>query len=178
MSIEQSVKEGDAEWDKLHSLIGRIVVVTNSAHWCVFEMMGILLNTSREDTTPIYYSLKADAAQRDLTKAIATDVLADSRESDLLARVNSAIDELGKAAGIRNAFIHSHWTMEHSSEGRKWTCAGKPHPKLDLKNPLKQAEVHIKHVNELIGQLLALCDELEHTPSVEKRIARTGMRRK
>lgn len=172
----QSFAAGDEEWAKLHTLIGRIVISTNSAHWCVFEAMSILLNTSREETTPIYYSLKADAAQRDLTIAIASDTLTDPSETDLLKRLNGTITELGVAAGVRNAFIHSHWKQVYSGGEFSWACDGKPHPKLNLSDPLGQAEKFLADMDVLIGKLLELCDQLEQAPSVRKRVARTGPR--
>ena len=154
-------------WDEFYNLIGRIVVTINSAHWCVFEMMGILLNTSREDTTPIYYSLKADAAQRDLTLAIMSDRLSEPSEADLAKRISITINDLGKASGLRNAFIHTHWSMEWGND-KLVVTDGKPHPKLRMDDLFGQGSELLATLDEIIDRLLAHCDELEETPSVQK----------
>lgn len=174
--IQNTFSQGEAEWRQLYEKIGHIVVMINTAHWCVFEMMGILLNTSRDDTTPIYYSLKADSAQRDLTLAIAADRLSLPSEEDLLKRLGKAINDLGTASGTRNAFIHTHWSMVHSSGQRSFTFEGKPHPKLDFADPVGQATRFTVTLDDIIGRLLALCDELETAPSVLALRERTGGR--
>lgn len=167
---------GDPGWGKLYESIGAIVVTMNTAHWLVFEMMSLLLNTSREDTVPIYYSLKADAAQRDLTLAIAADRLTHPIEAGLLSRISAAVNDLGKLSGVRNAFIHTHWMQQSSSSGVRFACEGKPHPKLDLNDPLGQAKKLLTSLDELIDRLGDLCDELEAAPSVQALQQRTGGR--
>ena len=158
--IQNTFHQGEAEWRQLYEKIGHIVVMINTAHWCVFEMMGILLNSSRDDTTPIYYSLKADSAQRDLTLAIAADRLTLPGEQDLLKRVSKAINDLGVAGGTRNAFIHTHWSMVHSGGGRSFTFEGKPHPKLDFADPIGQATRFTVILDEIIERLLTCVTSL------------------
>ena len=172
MSTVRHSKSSKA-WDEFYNLIGRIVVTINTAHWCVFEMMGILLNTSREDTTPIYYSLKADAAQRDLTLAIMADRLTDPTEAALAKRIAETINELGKASGLRNAFIHTHWSMNYSDNALVVTD-GKPHPRLRMNDLYAQGNELLVQLDDLITRLLSQCDELEETPSVQKLRKRMG----
>lgn len=179
MSFYRSMASGDEDWRELYEMIGRIVVTSNTAHWCVFEMMGILLNTSRADTTPIYYTLKADSAQRDLTLAIAQDRLVHPEEEPLLAKLTAEVNALGRLSGQRNAFIHSHWTMEHyGDELHRFSVEGKPHPKLELSNPLDQARRVIGEIDAAIDRLIAICDELEEAPSVLSLCEQMGGRRR
>lgn len=138
-------------------------------------MMGILLNTSREETTPIYYSLRADAAQRDLTIAILVDRLTAPEELDLAERAKAAINDLGKASGLRNAFIHTHWAMDYGDD-KLVVTDGKPHPRLRMDDLYGQANELLDELDSLINRLLEICDELEETPSVVALKQRMGAR--
>jgi len=176
MDLAQSIAAGDKDWDRLYHVIGRITVTLNSAHWCVFELMGILQNTDREDTAPIFYSLRADKAQRELTQAIAKNRLRDPREQALLTEINQAIDELGKIAGKRNSFIHTHWTMSHGSDGYQFTTAENVPVKLNLENPFADGDNLLERIDHIIDDLLDLCGRAERAPSVEKLHSQTGPR--
>jgi hypothetical protein len=69
--------------------------------------------------------------------------------------------------------------MEHSGDdARQFTVEGKPHPKLDLKNPISQAQRVLTDLDSVIERLVALCDDLEKTPSVRKLCERMGGRRR
>lgn len=127
--------------------------------------MGI----EREDATPIFYSLKSDTGQREMTLSVIDDRLTQIGETELLAEFKREFDAIGKVSGVRNGFIHTPWSMEYGPEGRfKPAHGATPHKKVNYDDPLGQAAETIQTMYDIRVRLIRLCDRLEEIPSLKK----------
>jgi hypothetical protein len=87
--------------------IGTVAATWNSAQESLFFAFVALMRMQKPEAEAIFFTLKADSAQRDITDALAKVVLAEN--SDLLKRVSSSIKSMNLLAGERNAAIHTMW---------------------------------------------------------------------
>jgi hypothetical protein len=169
MPDHYTVSGAPEKWDQLYSVIGLVATESSTAHWFVFELFRIVLKMEREEAATLYYALRADAGQRDITLSVLIDRLKTPEELELLVRIKKTFDALGKASGRRNGFIHTPWSMWYSSEEFTPSHGAPLHPKLKPDDILGQANALIKELRSIIDELLALCDELELLPSLQKR---------
>ncbi len=168
MSDHYTFSDAPEKWDTLYRLIGVIAHESSFAHWLVFEMFRIALKMDREEASGLYYALRADSGQRDLTVSVLEDRLAAPEYSELLARVKKTFTELGKASGRRNGFIHTPWAMRYSSLEFVASHGAKLHPKLLPTDIIGQAEKLVKDLYAVSHDLMALCDEIEQLPLFQK----------
>jgi hypothetical protein len=84
-----------ARWNDLYSLVGLIAVENSSCDWLVFEMFRIAPKWDRYNTSGLYYALRAEAGQRDMTLTELRDRMKAPEELELFAKIKSAFDRLG-----------------------------------------------------------------------------------
>ncbi len=88
-------------------IIGTVATTWNGAQESLFFVFVALMGMRKPDAEAIFFTLKADSAQRDITGALAKVVLAEN--TDLLKRVSDSIKAMDLLAGERNAAIHTMW---------------------------------------------------------------------
>ena len=73
-----------------------------------------LLGNENPAAEAIFFALRSDKGQRDITQALAKAVITDDPE--FCRDVIKTINEAGKLAGKRNAVIHAFWLVSHAEE--------------------------------------------------------------
>lgn len=168
METHYTTSDAPKKWDQLHRRIGLIAQESSFSHWLIFEMFRLILKMDRDEASGLYYTLRADTAQRDLTLVVLSDRLKSVSELELLGRIKSAFDIVGRCSGRRNGFIHTSWAMEFGTQEFVPGSGMKLHPKLRPTDILGQAGDLIDELVDINRTLLSLCDELEELLSLQK----------
>ena len=92
----------------LADLIGQMTITWNECQSIIFMMFYRALDVGIVKATAIFFALRSDGTQRDITAAL----LPKSVPHDLAHRAIAAINDFGKIAGRRNDFIHGMWHYE------------------------------------------------------------------
>lgn len=96
-------------------VIGMVTVAWNGAQENVFRLFHLLSGMPKPMAEAVFFSLKADSAQRDITRAVCEH----TTELNEKYRQN-AIDlivKLDKLAGQRNAAVHTMWDDDAARRG-------------------------------------------------------------
>ena len=101
ITVPDDMLKGQAE------LVGRVAIRWNSAHYAVFLLFETI--TGMTAAWEVFWALKADTAQRDITLSAAVPLLKD--QPDILRRLKESFNKLGALAGERNAIIHAAWSV-------------------------------------------------------------------
>lgn len=80
----------------------------------VFLLFRQLTGMTLEHADAVFFAIRTDAAQRDMTAALASVVL--KNEPDILKELLSLINGLGKLAAQRNLAVHTAWFIDEGSE--------------------------------------------------------------
>lgn len=144
-----SVDKSDVEW-WIHGFnIGQATVSMNSTQMLIYHIFQEISGLDHAIAAAIFFSLKADSAQRDVAKAVAEAAF--SSEVELKNRVIALIDRAGKLSGDRNAAVHSFWAK--SKDGVTIVPYLPSHRRLDKTDPAKT-------IAELLPKLDSLCSDL------------------
>lgn len=95
--------------DRLQKAVGKLALTWNQATYIVYAMFVGFSGMPAPLAAKAFYSLKADSAQRDMTRAMAEHILLQAgTESDraLLNRIIKCFDSVQKFAAVRNGAIH------------------------------------------------------------------------
>ena len=87
--------------------IGLVLVTWNSVHSTVHSIFVHLSSLGLEAANAIFFTLKQDRAQRDITRALAKVRLA--AHDALATRLNKLFNEIDELGGERNAVAHTLW---------------------------------------------------------------------
>jgi hypothetical protein len=88
-------------------IIGMVAVSWNGAQESLYLLFVVLMGLKKPEAEAIFFTLKADSAQRDITRELAKVILASN--ADLSKRTTDAITAFDKLSGERNAAIHTMW---------------------------------------------------------------------
>jgi hypothetical protein len=103
-----------ALYDDHARAIGAVAITWGGAQESLFMVFCELADIPRPHADAIFFALKADSAQRDITVGLAEQVL--TEEPHLLAELRRLITLMGKSAGERNAAIHTMWRADREAE--------------------------------------------------------------
>jgi len=95
--------------DTLALAIGKVTMAWNGAQHMLFLIFQEISGMKHEAAEAVFFTLKSDAAQRDIVAAAAQVVWADPKEAANLAELKSLIKRLGKHAEKRNETVHTMW---------------------------------------------------------------------
>ena len=103
----------------LEAKIGKVAMEWNAAHIVVFGLFVGFTGLPKEMAAEIFYALKADSAQRDITKAAALSALRSNNGSDeLIEKVTKVFNDIGRLAGDRNKTVHAGFSVDADGYGR------------------------------------------------------------
>jgi hypothetical protein len=128
---------------EISTLVGKINAAWNDVQFFVYLIFIHLMNNDILRSEAIFFSLKSDSAQRDITLAVAKVSLA--REPDMLSKVVAHFGAVGKKAGRRNDAIHGMFNLNGPNYepavafGSSPRLADKP-----LKSELERSLVELK----------------------------------
>jgi hypothetical protein len=105
--------------DKFATTLGHVTIKYNEAQAFVLHIFINLSGAERHVARAMFFSMKSDAGQRDMTIAMARSLMVDDdyKETAECKQVVSAIEGLSKLAGERNAAIHTMWYLDSESVG-------------------------------------------------------------
>lgn len=147
-------------------IVGTVACAWNGAQESLYLMFVALMGMRKAEAEAIFFALKADSAQRNVTRDLANVVLA--ANTALLKRTKDVINALGDLGGERNAAVHTMWraSVETSSIGPSPLV--KHHGALKPNHRTQFFELARKLV-DLEGTLMELADEIRrHLASPDK----------
>ncbi len=100
-------------------LIGHLTIAWNTAQHAVYSLFEIASDLTPEAAQAIFFAVKSDSAQRDITLALC-QVEMRGEDSDLLPAVENGIRGLNWLAGDRNAAIHTMWDIASAATKGVW----------------------------------------------------------
>lgn len=153
--------------------IGRITIAWNDIHFFVFTMFWRMNGNDPAKAMDIFFALRADSAQRDITAGLANSALAPWPE--LQQQAISALNAIGKLAGRRNAFVHAMWIFE-SQEGdiEHKSLFAPSSPKLsakDIATELEQLGAEIEALKITVAKVTIAIEE-KFKPSKQQALAK------
>ena len=131
--------------DELALRIGHLTFLWNDVHFFVYTIFVRLMGGDYARSDTIFFGLRNDNSQRQITDKLAKTVLASNE--DISKKITSFLSLLGHLAGRRNAFIHAMWVGRHLDKPGEVFEASSP----GLAN---------KDVREEIDDLLSTCTRL------------------
>jgi hypothetical protein len=156
-----------AALDKHANVIGHVTISWNTAQSLVFVLFSSLSRLTYDEAQAIFFALKADTAQRDITRELGKVTLA--ADEALASEFSAAFNDLQVLSGQRNAAIHTMWSVL-TQEGRITPSPTVPyHKSLDPDRTAEQfAELNIK-IGAVIDSLIPLVLKIEkHLASQKK----------
>jgi hypothetical protein len=96
-------------YEKHAAMLGKVSLAWNDVHSMVFAIFADLTGMSWERAEAIFFSLKADQAQRDITLAVMADVLSTENDLPLKELGTALLGQIGSLAGERNVATHAMW---------------------------------------------------------------------
>lgn len=141
--------------------IGKVTISWSMCQLLVFALFYDLSGMTWENARAVFFALKSDATQREVTAALA-QTLTGTRSPK--KKIISAIDRLTQLAGERNATVHTMWQV--SDEGLVPAQGISHFPKLDTANPQKQFELLDAKLTSTHAALVkAVVASAKHRPS-------------
>jgi hypothetical protein len=147
------------------ALICRVTIKWNTVQMMVYLLFRQLCKLPSDQAQAIFFGLKADSAQRDITRDLAAVVLAPHKA--LADRTKTAISNLDRLAGERNAAVHTMWAVM-SLEGDVTPVPGlRHHGKLE-KDFTSQFQRLERDLSTLLEQFLELRNDIAAQASLPK----------
>jgi hypothetical protein len=97
---------------ELATMIGRITIAWNDVQSEIFELFAAASGVERQKAAMIFFSLRTDASQRDITNAAIFVALP---QGHVQYRLQKLLERAGKLAAERNLAIHQIWATHHPS---------------------------------------------------------------
>lgn len=154
---DELVKRIDALMNDQATLIGRVTLEWNHVCDMVFHTFWQLSGMELEQARAVFYALKADSAQRDITSAIARVRLKD--DPKLCMRFLDVLRKIGQISGERNAAIHTTWTVSVPDFVIVPSPKAPPHGKLNVDEFEAQFKNLVGSLNQLNVNLGECCAE-------------------
>jgi hypothetical protein len=155
--VDQLIKRINKLMTDQATLIGQVVLEWNHMHDMIFHSFWQLSGMSREQAQAVFYALKADSAQRDITAALAKVRL--SEYPDLQATFLTLIKQAGQLNGERNAAIHTTWTVSVPDYKIEPSPSAPPHGKLNVEEFEAQFRTLTRSLNQITFRLGEFCAE-------------------
>lgn len=114
MSNEQTFDDTSEKFRAHAERIGQATIAWNFAHSAVFIIFQQLAKMKYEKSQAVFFALKADVHQREITMALARVQLANQPKA--LSKVIAAIAKLNELSAERNAIIHTIWNVPGPNE--------------------------------------------------------------
>jgi hypothetical protein len=106
--------------ERIQATVGDIALTWNAMHVAIFYIFAALTGLDKNLASAVFYTLKADSAQRDITKAAAMVRLSENApaEADLRQKIKDLLRDIGKFAGPRNGAVHAAIVWDGSGTAR------------------------------------------------------------
>jgi len=150
----------------LEAKIGALAVQINRCQAIVFMIFHAALDTDIGRSQAIFFTLRSDSTQRDITTALVKDVLFIGPEWKELAReIELEIQAFNSLSGRRNDFIHAIWV---ENEGELPSVLLGLKERLKDNDPVALADTLVSDLNSLYDRLTDLHDRFQTAYSEQK----------
>lgn len=172
MSETNPSREEVEAW--LAPLIGRITIRWNELQELVYMMFDEMLYHDPRGHA-IFFAVKSDSAQRDMTIASFESVF--GRNHALASEMRTLFAEIGKAAGRRNDAVHTQWLISTKVPGgihvpRHSRLHGKD-AKVELETCLSEIDALYERVSNLWFRVHTLAKA--HSKKTARKVVREGV---
>jgi hypothetical protein len=165
----------EEDYQREHAaLLGRVTLAWNDCHYAVFNIFYDLSGMTWEQSQAVFFSLKADRAQRQATIALMKEVLASENDQGMFVAGKNLLNKLDGLADERNIATHTMWVVMMPQREIV------PHPHMrhhaNLKEDFRtQFDNLSTKLGELARDLLYFDATLRaHLDSIAERAARTA----
>jgi hypothetical protein len=135
-------------------LIGRVTMQWTTIQAAISQLFRRLSGLDAEKAEAVFFAVKSDSSQRDMTLALARIVLKD--QSELLRRVIKLFNLLGELSGERNAVTHAMWAVK-MPEGRVTPMPRRgQHRRLKIQDHRAQFDQLIRDLSQMFRDLVKL----------------------
>lgn len=132
--------------DEIAPLIGHVNLAWNNLQFWVFCVFWKLLDVGAMKADSIFFALRTDRAQRDITLQLIKATMFNFEE--LRHRLEDLIERANKLAGRRNDVIHAMIFVDHPATAAQVFASSSPRlSKKDLTTELKDLVLTIKALN-------------------------------
>lgn len=132
-------------------IIGNVAISWNMCHVMVFSLFYMLSGMSWDRAAAVFFALKADVQQREITMALALQL---PKAKSPRKKITAALGRLNELAAERNATIHTMWSVSEE-QLRLIPTPGLIHnPKLNQNNPQVQFTLLDRELAKLHSLLL------------------------
>jgi hypothetical protein len=112
--------------------IGRVTIAWNECQETVFHIFFLLSGMTWENAQAVFFALKSDATQREITIALLPASLATTNDEALRKKLTCLLNTLGRLSGQRNAATHQMWLVDAEKRSIH------PHPSMPKRKLLNQ----------------------------------------
>jgi hypothetical protein len=162
---------------ELAQILGRVTIAWTDVQSGVFDIFAAVSEIPRSRAEAIFFALRTDMAQRDITLAAAKDAL--QKNAVLLKKVSDILGEISDASGDRNAASHAMWAMHYPSGHLTPNPFVRMPKKLQRDEYDKQFIALQKTLRRLYGRTIPLPDEIHaHFASLDRRRKQTDQHAK
>lgn len=145
----------EAPKKSLPRVIGEMTVLWNDCQALIFLMFHRTLALTLPQARAIFFTLRNDNSQRDITAALISASVPDA----LATRTAASINKFAKMAGSRNAFIHTTWDYSKDPEVAAVWMNERP-ALTGVTDPVAFCETLISDLQNMYAELDGVKDEI------------------
>ena len=156
------------------ALLGRAKLAWTDCHDAVFLIFHDLSGMTWEKSTDVFFSLKADRAQREATVKLLKEVLPSDNDQGMSQKGKDLLDKLDVLADERDSATHTMWAvmMPQREITPHPLMPRHPHLKDDFKAQFENLTIEL---GKLLRELFKFDAALRvHMESIAERAARTA----
>ncbi len=148
----------DKTKNELAPLIGHLTIEWNDIQSTVFMMFHQLMGGTVAKSISIFFAVKSDSGQRDITLSLAKEVL--FMHPDLIRALTSTFSSINRMAGRRNDFIHGIWQFPDKDQGIAEIWLG-VRERLSGKDPMAECEALRREIADLEYETFILYERIK-----------------
>jgi hypothetical protein len=135
-------------------LLGRITIQWTTIQAAISRVFRRLSGLDAAKAEAVFFAVKSDTSQRDMTLALGRVVL--DKHPELLERTIKLFNRLGDLSGERNAVTHAIWAV-NLPEGRITPMPSRgQHRRLKIDNHRAQLDRLLRDLSEMFRDLVKL----------------------
>jgi hypothetical protein len=152
--IPSSSKDIQKELGENALLIGRVTMQWTTIQAAIAQLFRRLSGLDASRSEAIFFAVKSDSSQRDMTLALARIALNEHHE--LLRRLIKLFNLLGDLSGERNAVTHAMWAVK-MPEGRVTPMPRRgQHRRLKIEDHRAQFDTLLRDLSQMFRDLVKL----------------------
>jgi hypothetical protein len=156
--------DGKSFQSVLAGWIGGLTILWKDCQAAIYMMFHEALDTDILKSQAVFFTLRSDGTQRDVTAALLKVAL--YLHPELADKAIRAINDFGRIAGKRNDFIHAIWHFPPGSDaGKVWMDVRK---NLKGKDPIEEIKKLIAELEAMFLTLTEIRIEVEKTLKAPK----------